>query len=110
MRLERDQIFLSASDLMRFQGCEHAIALDLRYLRGEHLTPQDLPLNIRGETSSTTTHESQVTVGSTLKEIEREWITRTLAEVNGNRTHAAKILGITRKTLQNKIREYGLSR
>lgn len=32
-------IVLSASDLTRFQGCAHATALDLRFLRGEALTP-----------------------------------------------------------------------
>ena len=39
MRLEAGQIYLSASDLMRFQGCSHATALDVRYLQGEPLTP-----------------------------------------------------------------------
>ena len=39
MRLEAGQIYLSASDLMRFQGCSHATALDVRYLQGKPLTP-----------------------------------------------------------------------
>jgi two-component system response regulator HydG len=45
----------------------------------------------------------------TLKEMEREWIANTLTQMDGNRTRAAKILGITRKTLQNKIKEYDLN-
>jgi uncharacterized protein len=37
MRRQGDAIILSATDLMRFQGCAHAIALDLRQLKGERL-------------------------------------------------------------------------
>jgi two-component system response regulator HydG len=46
--------------------------------------------------------------GMTLKEVEAELIGRTLAETQGNRTKAAQMLGITRQTLLNKIKEYGL--
>jgi DNA-binding NtrC family response regulator len=35
-------------------------------------------------------------------------ILRTLEETEGNRTHAAKILGISRRTLQLKLKEYGI--
>ena len=38
--------------------------------------------------------------------MERELILRTLARVNGNRTHAAKILDISIRTVRNKLREY----
>jgi two-component system, NtrC family, response regulator HydG len=72
------------------------------------LTSAELPPNIRGTPSPTPEDEQPPPAGSTLKEIERAWVAKTLTEVNGNRTHAAKILGITRKTLQNKIREYQL--
>jgi two-component system response regulator HydG len=46
--------------------------------------------------------------GVPLKDVERETIRNTLRHTGGNRTQAAKILGITRKTLQNKIRDYDL--
>ena len=36
-------------------------------------------------------------------------ILRTLAETGGNRTHAADILGISRRTLQLKLKEYGVN-
>ncbi len=85
---------------------ENTIECGVIISRSEYLTPAALPLNIRGNTQMTSEREPQTLIGSTLKEIERAWISRTLAEVNGNRTHAAKILGITRKTLQNKIRKY----
>jgi uncharacterized protein len=41
MKHNNGNIVLSASDLMRFQGCAHAAALDLRYLNGEHLVPAE---------------------------------------------------------------------
>jgi DNA-binding NtrC family response regulator len=45
-------------------------------------------------------------VGSAIAEIERELILQTLARYRGNRTRAAGILGISIRTLRNKIREY----
>jgi two-component system, response regulator FlrC len=38
--------------------------------------------------------------------VERELILDTLDHVLGNRTHAAKILGISIRTLRNKLNEY----
>lgn len=45
-------------------------------------------------------------VGLSVKEMERELIVQTIKEVKGNRTHAAKILGISIRTLRNRLREY----
>jgi DNA-binding NtrC family response regulator len=42
----------------------------------------------------------------TLKEAERLMIDRALDHTDGNRTHAAKILGISVRTLRNKLNEY----
>jgi DNA-binding NtrC family response regulator len=44
----------------------------------------------------------------TLAEVEAEYIRNVLASVGGNRTRAAKILGIDRKTLREKLRVYNL--
>jgi DNA-binding NtrC family response regulator len=44
-----------------------------------------------------------------LKEVEKDMILRTLDETAGNRTHAAKQLGISRRTLQLKLKEYGIN-
>ena len=48
-------------------------------------------------------------VSGTLEEIEQRHIRDVLASVSGNRSQAARILGISRSTLQDKIRRYGLS-
>jgi len=41
-----------------------------------------------------------------LKEMEEKMIRRALEKTNGNRTHAAKMLGISIRTLRNKLNEY----
>lgn len=48
----------------------------------------------------------QVPVGTTVDEMERQLILRTLISTNNNKTRAAEILGISSKTLQNKLKEY----
>ena len=47
-------------------------------------------------------------IGLPLREIEKRYIERTLWWSRGNRAKAASILGITRRTLYNKIDEYNL--
>jgi transcriptional regulator with PAS, ATPase and Fis domain len=46
--------------------------------------------------------------GTPIRELERMHLENTLALTDGNRTHAAAMLGISLRTLRNKIREYGL--
>jgi DNA-binding NtrC family response regulator len=48
----------------------------------------------------------QILVGRTLADVERHLILDTLASCLGNRTHAARILGISIRTLRNKLNEY----
>ncbi|MGD9227854.1 MAG: sigma-54 dependent transcriptional regulator [Desulfobacterales bacterium] len=44
--------------------------------------------------------------GVTVREMEKQLINKTLEEVNDNRTRAAELLGISIRTLRNKLREY----
>jgi transcriptional regulator with PAS, ATPase and Fis domain len=46
-------------------------------------------------------------VGTTVEEAEKQLILRTLSSTNNNKTRAAEILGISLKTLHNKLKEYG---
>ena len=48
-------------------------------------------------------------VGRSMESVEKELILNTLDHCLGNRTHAANILGISIRTLRNKLKEYGLS-
>lgn len=44
-----------------------------------------------------------------LKDMEREMIIETLRKTSGNRTKAAEVLGVSVRTIRNKIKEYGIS-
>jgi two-component system, NtrC family, response regulator len=44
--------------------------------------------------------------GLTLREVERQYIVRTLRDAGGNRTRAARVLGISLRCLQYKLKEY----
>ena len=48
-------------------------------------------------------------LGAALKEFEREYLLRALAQADGKRTQAAEILGISRKNLWEKLRMHGFS-
>jgi transcriptional regulator with PAS, ATPase and Fis domain len=48
----------------------------------------------------------RVQVGTTVNEAEKQLILRTLLSTHNNKTKAAEILGISSKTLQNKLKEY----
>jgi ActR/RegA family two-component response regulator len=45
---------------------------------------------------------------TSLAEVERSHIERVLNEMGGNITHAAQALGIDRRTLQRKLKTYGI--
>jgi DNA-binding NtrC family response regulator len=49
-----------------------------------------------------------VAAGTSMRDMEKELIRRTLDETGGNRTHAARLLGISIRTLRNKLNEFGL--
>lgn len=75
--------------------------------RGPLIEEHDLPPSILAE-AGRENDSSQLAAGVTLQEMERRLIIATLKATDGNRTQSAGLLGITRKTLQNKIKEYGL--
>ncbi|MEW6263405.1 MAG: sigma-54 dependent transcriptional regulator [Thermodesulfobacteriota bacterium] len=79
-------------------------------VRGEEVDLDELPHSIQSWSSGRRRDNSGASLspGLTLREVEAELIQRTLAETEGNRTKAAAMLGITRQTLLNKIKEYGL--
>jgi len=76
--------------------------------RNEYLDVVDLPGISLGEAADSSEPGPVRQAGITLREMERILIEQTLNDTNSNRTHAARILGITRKTLLSKIREYGI--
>lgn len=84
---------------------EHALALT----RYEKLAVEDFPDKIKAY------HSSHVLIGSnnpaelvSLEEVERRYILHVLKSVGGNQTHAARLLGLNRKTLYRKLQQYGV--
>jgi two-component system response regulator HydG len=74
--------------------------------RGEMVTPAEFPDILQQLDPEFKATYVDLSPGRTLKEVEKDMIIRTLEETGGNRTHAAKILGISRRTLQLKLKEY----
>jgi two-component system response regulator HydG len=72
--------------------------------RGQELTPRDLPRDVM--TARRPTDEMPQVPGSTLRELERYAILRTLEHVGGSTSKAAKILGISPRKIQYRLNEY----
>lgn len=62
---------------------------------------------VEKNTSGVADSVSAALVGRTVAEVEKELILTTLDHCLGNRTHAANVLGISIRTLRNKLKEYG---
>jgi two-component system nitrogen regulation response regulator GlnG len=77
---------------------------------GPVLLPEFLPLNLseQGPEEKRGVSKRRVNGNSTLEELEREAIQAILTRTDGNRRRAAKLLGISTRTLLRKIRKYGL--
>jgi two-component system response regulator FlrC len=50
---------------------------------------------------------SALAANGKLKDLERDMILKTLKDVNGNKSKAAKLLGVSVRTVRNKLNEYG---
>ncbi len=88
---------------------ENVIERAVILCRDEVLVPADLPPQIRMLSEQEGDDPPAIRSGMSLDEMERALIVKTLDETGGNRTRAAEILGINRRTLQNKLRQYGLA-
>ena len=88
---------------------ENAIERAVILCLDEQISLKHLPMQVRQAFEESTERPFAIKPGTTLKEMEKELILSTLRESDGNRTRAAEILGITRQTLQNKLKEYGLT-
>jgi len=101
--------------LMRFswpgnvRELENVIERAVILTRGDLISPSDLPENININKDENENAKTSIEYGQTLKDVEKQMILRTLDEKNGNRTRTAEILGISRRTLQIKLKEYGIN-
>jgi DNA-binding NtrC family response regulator len=74
-----------------------------------HLPPflQGRPATVQTAAAAEDPNSVQFSIGTTVEEAEKGLILRTLDHTNNNKTRAAEILGISLKTLHNKLKEYG---
>jgi DNA-binding NtrC family response regulator len=85
----------------------NAVERALVVCRSGEILPEHLPIGVpSAEAAGTEPGPS----GRTLREVERQHIQRVLAEQDYNISHAAKLLGIDRVTLYNKMRRYEIQR
>ncbi len=76
------------------------------FLRGNVLKAEDLPRStFKGEVQTEGLH---FPLGLPLEEVETEYLKRTLDFCEGNRTRAAEMLKISRRTLQRRLKELGV--
>jgi len=75
-------------------------------LPGHVLPEADAPAPVSAPVVASSPDQPHASINGSLWEMERELIFQTLARVKENRTHAAKELGISIRTLRNKLREY----
>ena len=71
---------------------------------------EDVPRELRGEgdVSPRTSKDLRGLARASTELVEKQTILDALAKTGGNVTHAAKALGTSRATLQNKMKAYGL--
>jgi two-component system response regulator HydG len=86
---------------------ENAVERAVILCLDEQITLRELPPAVR-QAAETAERPVVPRPGMTLKEMEKEMIIATLQKVDGNRTRAAQILGVSRQTLQNKLKDYDL--
>ena len=82
---------------------EYSILRAVLFAEGDAILSKHLPEEIR----SASQHQVEsVSVGLTMKEMEKELILKTLERMEGNRTRTADILGISLRSLQYKLKDY----
>jgi transcriptional regulator with PAS, ATPase and Fis domain len=85
---------------------EHAIERAVALTPHDIILPDDLPQTVRSMAASGGT---QVAGWMTLENLERDHIVRALEMHHHDLSRTAEVLGIHRKTLQRKLRSYGLA-
>jgi DNA-binding NtrC family response regulator len=117
-RRKRDIRGLNESVRERFLGydwpgnvreLENVIERAVIFEEGALISLSSLPSHLRKITASETKYSFEESQIPSLAEIEKQHIAHTLEATGGNRAKTARILGIDRKTLYDKIRKYNLS-
>ncbi len=115
MRLPRPRLrpdFIARLQAHRWPGNVRELAnfmtRTLALCDSSELTGDSFDMEFRTFDCAPSEHTANAPAGIPIRQVERLHLENTLALTNGNRTHAAEMLGISLRTLRNKIREYGL--
>ena len=91
---------------------ENVIERASHLVSGQMLLPEHLPDHLLHISEKPSTLENdrdvRVSLDLTLEEVEETFIRKVLASLDGNRSQAAKMLGISRSTLQRKLKKYNI--
>lgn len=91
---------------------ENVLERSVILLQGEYISEKELPFTIRNlgpndrKDGGRNTRETFFRETSPLAEMERQAVLKALEEAGGNKSEAARLLGITRRTLKLKLRKY----
>jgi len=116
----RPKLVLPPALLARFQDyrwpgnvreLENVIERVVVLARGDEITLADLPAFLRQERPAIDTLQLELPPrGLSLESVEKELLVRALDKFNGNQTHAARYLDISRKALIYRMEKYGIRR
>lgn len=85
---------------------EHTIERAVLLGKGPMIGMDDLPANLTDRGGSAAVVAQALARQLTLHDLEREYIGKVLESTHGNKTEAAKVLGVDRTTLYRKLEEY----
>ena len=85
---------------------ENTIERAVVMAKREFIEPNNLPSNINVHSMKTRRETLHIPLGSTMKEIEKKIILETLQTTKGSKSKAAKILGISTRKIEYKIKEW----
>ena len=76
-----------------------------KQIQSEHLDLENTPGNIQITPDQHAHGAEMIKAGMSIRDMERALIRQTVTHVRGNRSEAAKLLGISIRTLRNKLNE-----
>jgi len=90
---------------------ESAIERAILLSEGDQITPDDLPTEVRQEVGPTAEGAFKLPAeGINFEEVERNLITQAMEQTDYNITRAAKLLGLTFRTLQYRLEKFGIKK
>jgi len=99
---EAEKFLLKRKDLAGLEGIYGALRSGVLKAKGQTLQKEDL------DSSDVPISSGDLNIRRTVREIEKEKVLTALRIFNGNQMHMAKALGISRGSLQYKLKQFGI--